>query len=115
MALPTHRTSVLLQLLVVALALAAALRCADAARAPDQQGQAPAEGGGGAGVPPVGERLVVVDKRGGLGYDATGHHHHDHGSGGGHKHRHNSAPGSRDGVWRAGGLAATAVAAAWLL
>ncbi|CAN6350570.1 unnamed protein product [Urochloa humidicola] len=122
MALPTRRPGVLLQLLVIVLALTAAfISCSGAARAPailrqeeeaaaPDQGQAPA-------MPLAVERVVVVDKRGGGGsVFGTGQHGH-HDSSGKHKHhKHNSAPGGRDGVWRAAGLAATsAAAAAWFL
>ncbi|CAM0148678.1 unnamed protein product [Urochloa decumbens] len=122
MALPTRRAGVLLQLLVVVLALAAAfISCAAAARAPEilqeveaaapaDQGQAPA-GNDAMSV----EHVAVVDKRGGFfGSGHHGHHGH-HDSSGHHRHRHNSAPGGRDGAWKAAGLAATAAAAAWLL
>ncbi|CAN6334904.1 unnamed protein product [Urochloa humidicola] len=119
MALQPRRAGVLLQLLVVVLALAAAFSCACAARAPeilheaveaaapDQQGQAPAGSDAAVAV----EHVAVVDKS----VFGTGHHHGHHYSNGNHKHRHSSAPGGRDGVWRAAGLAATVTAAAWLL
>ncbi|CAL5095627.1 unnamed protein product [Urochloa decumbens] len=121
MALPTRRAGVLLQFLVVVLALAAAfISCAAAARAPGilqeveaaaapDQGQAPAAGSDAMSV----EHVAVVDKSGG--FFGIGHHGHHHYSSGHHRHRHNSAPGGRDGAWKAAGLAATVAAGAWLL